>query len=364
MTSMSLQSDASRFANRTSELLYQLSRPQTSAEVSIADILAATKSELSHIASDRLHHASVLGQGTSFRVTREEYHKRGASPYYVAVKRFLTPQNGPKSGHYQALLRELRLLMHLPLRTHGCIVQAVAYGWTESTQGLVQPYLIMDYSDHGNLIDYLRRCKIPIDERRELALDVASALKALHDCKVVHGDIKPENVLIYDNNDYEGMDIIRPQVARLADFGGSIIEQDFDFLPEIAYLGTPKYLAPEIAGYIKGTGLCPFEIYKKADCYSLGLLIWETMKNGQSYIDPASRKPGESVESFLERIISSGKDVLCGLALAYCDTTEDMIEHTVIGSAIKGTLAMCLKDNPSERALLEDVIQTLAKGTR
>jgi serine/threonine protein kinase len=225
----------------------------------------------------------------------------------------------------------------------------------------------MDYSAHGNLIDYLRRCKIPLDERRELALDIASALKVLHDCKIVHGDVKPQNVLIYDNNDYEGMDIIRPQVARLADFGGSIAEQDFAFLPDVTYLGTPQYLAPDIAGRFKHNNLdalSSFDIYKKADCYSFGLLVWEVMRNGQSYIDPATRKPGESVESFLERILVSGEDVLCGLALEYCDTTEEMVKHTVIGSAIKTTLAMCLKDNPSERAMLEDVVQTLARGTR
>lgn len=359
--------------------------------INAEDILTATSGELSHIPASHLRNPMVIGQGTSFRVTREEYHKPASgdgvgqqhhySPYYVAVKRFWTQPGGRYNAHkkppYAGLLRELRVIMHPPLRTHGCIVMAIAYGW-DPDRGLgEQPYLVMDYSDHGNMVEYLKRCSITLEERRELAVDVASALAALHSCGIVHGDLKAENVLIYDNEDVDAQlqnFNVRSQLARISDFGSAISKEDTLSGSPVTYLGTPAYLAPELAGrpHIRAIGPSPtFEDFKSADVYSFGLLLWEIAKNGEKYVEVRSLGAGGpgrlssqvDLDSFLNTMCALKCNALMNSAVEFCASLEETAELPGIRAAFQDTLALSLKDDPQQRGSMEDVMPVLAKGT-
>lgn len=345
---------------------------QVVTDFSVADIVAATKNEVPFIVPYALTFDKDLGQGTTFRVTRELYNNAGRTPYYVAVKRFVAVRDVPNNPRkrYAGVLRELRVLTHPPLRSHGCIAQVIAYGWTENQSHGLQPYLVMDYSENGTVVQYLKLRSIPLHERRELALDVAAALKAVHECGIVHGDIKAENVLMFDNNspvDPDDEYILRPQVARLADFSCTVFEQDFINQSEVYYLGTQTYNAPEIAGRsvcrytsIKQT----FDLFKLADCYSFGLLLWEVINNGRPYHDSAALRPGEKVNDFLDRISGDGQDTLCGLALSFCDTLEEVKANPEIADAVKKTLSSCLRDDPFQRCTMDEALTFLADGIR
>ncbi|OTA84862.1 hypothetical protein M434DRAFT_166065 [Hypoxylon sp. CO27-5] len=255
--------------------------------------------------------------------------------------------------------------MHPPLRSHGCMIQALGYGWVDDPQEGGQPYLIMDYSHHGTLVEYLQRCRTTIDERRELALDVASALKALHESRIVHGDVKPENVLVFDNDDNEGREINRPQVARLSDFSGVIFEQDFTQKSHVTYLGTERYLPPEMLGLTDGSRneLPSFDLFKNADIYSLGLLFWEILKNGQSYIDPRLKEEGETDLDFRRRISNREPDALYVLAKEFLDSSGEYVESKHSIAFIKA-ISMCLGDSPNCRGSMGDISQALAQGIR
>ena len=135
-------------------------------------------------------------------------------------------------------MRELRVLTHPPFRNYECLIEALAYGCPELG---VYPYLVVDYADHGTLAEYLQRITPPVDQCRHLALDVAVGLQALHHSEIVHGDLKPDNVLVFDCAGE------RQQVAKLADFGASIFEVDFDDGP-VSYRGTARYNPPKQEG--------------------------------------------------------------------------------------------------------------------
>lgn len=96
---------------------------------------------------------------------------------------------------------------------------------------------------------------------------ITLGLAYLHSKKVVHCDIKPENILI----DNEGQ-------VKLADFGLSIILEGVESTTkETGIRGTAAYLAPEVAKEV-GTGFA-------ADIFSLGVTVIE-MLTGES---PRSR---------------------------------------------------------------------------
>jgi serine/threonine protein kinase len=118
-----------------------------------------------------------------------------------------------------------------------------------------------------------------------LACDIADGITALHACGVVHGDLKPQNVLIFK----EGERI----VAKLGDFGfsGLIIAQE-DIRGQ-----TRKWVAPEYLSRLDGRSKVP---EASGDIYSYGLLvtyIWscgrplfEGMGGNPADIDAAKRK--------------------------------------------------------------------------
>ena len=97
--------------------------------------------------------------------------------------------------------------------------------------------------------------------------DIADGLSALHMCGVIHGDLKPQNVLLFDDPETKG-----GLVAKVADFGFSNIE----FLKEGIRGESERWEAPE---RIHG---CPEEIMTAmqeldiagcaSDVYSFGLV--------------------------------------------------------------------------------------------
>lgn len=377
----------SRFSDDSGRAVALYSKRQGDQAVDVGDILAATKSQLPYIGPEQLQFHGILGAGTSFKVTREIYTKPvidplsqvRPSPYFVAVKHMiLSPRtNGNQDDHkrrtlYSSVSREIRVLMHPSLRDHCCIIPVLAYGWTNHPVEGANPYLIVDYSDHGTLTQYLRRCKIPLHERRELAVDVAVGIKVLHDNQIIHGDIKPDNILVFDSaNDYSS----RPQTAKLADFGSSLFEQDVQ--AGASYLGTSLYNSPEIEGRPRYNGnsnckpqaWCVTENtpkmsqYKKADVYSFGLLLWETAKNGADIIERYCLADGQSELDFLEKVCKTEKDGMLQRARVFCEKLKsDGVKENLL-DPIRQTFALVLRDDSLERANIADIIESLTRGS-
>ncbi|KAI9659824.1 MAG: hypothetical protein M1821_001175 [Bathelium mastoideum] len=373
-----------RFSDDSERSVALYNRRQGDQPVDVGDILAATKSQLPYVGPEQLQFHGILGAGTSFKVQREVYTKPVTDPssqvqpypYFVAVKHMILPPRsvGDQDAHkrrmlYSTVSREIRVLMHPPLRDHCCIIPVLAYGWTNHPSEGANPYLIVDYSDHGTLTQYFRRCTIPLHERRELAVDVAVGIKVLHDNKIIHGDVKPDNILVFDSgNDYS----TRPQTAKLADFGASLFEQDVE--SEASYLGTSIFNAPEIEGrprhmskehQVKGQwGILDdnsrISQYKKADIYSFGLLLWETMKNGEDIIEKTWLAEGESELEFLNTICETESNGMLQRAYRFCDTLQG---NEVLVNLVKETFGLALLDDASERADIEKIIESLKRGS-
>ena len=121
------------------------------------------------------------------------------------------------------------------------------------------PYIVFEYVKGETLKQRIARVgALDTQEAIAYAIEVARGLSVAHSRKMVHRDIKPQNVLI----DEEGR-------AKLTDFGISRqLEQD-GVTATGRVLGTTDYVAPEQA---MGKGVDP-----RSDVYSLGVVLYEML---------------------------------------------------------------------------------------
>jgi len=123
-------------------------------------------------------------------------------------------------------------------------------------------YYVMPYVEGESLRERLEReHHLPVDEAIRHAFSIASALDYAHRQNVVHRDVKPENVMMYEGE------------AMVMDFGiaKSVIESGERSITQSgALFGTPAYVSPEQAagaGHVDG----------RADQYSLGVVLYEML---------------------------------------------------------------------------------------
>lgn len=345
--------------------------------VGIGAVFAAAGNDLPFIPLRRLAREIQLGRGGTFQVTRETLRAGPEdAPHYVAVKRVITRSESTKEfqNRLANVLREVRVLREPSLRSHPCIITPLGFGWSADHWHGSSPYLVMEYCDHGTLAEYLDRCKTTFQERQGFALDVALALECLHSHGIVHGDVKQANVLVSDKyilpEDEDRVDGggLRPQIAKLADFGNVIFKRDIELHKDVSYLGTTKYNAPEIRGHT--TSGCPdnktsFELYKAADCYSFGLLIWEVARVGASFIH--SSRPGDTYEDEINRLYLRGKDMALKHAVMFLESWGNVLDelHVDVKTAniFKNTCILCLKDDPLQRGDIQQIVHAISQGT-
>ncbi|MDP9204344.1 MAG: protein kinase [Gemmatimonadota bacterium] len=123
-------------------------------------------------------------------------------------------------------------------------------------------YYVMPYIEGESLREHLaRENQLPIDEAIRHTCSIASALDYAHRQDVVHRDVKPENVMMYEGE------------AMVMDFGiaKSVMESgERSITLSGALFGTPAYVSPEQAagaGHVDG----------RADQYSLAVVLYEML---------------------------------------------------------------------------------------
>src|SRR5215208_7198809 len=150
--------------------------------------------------------------------------------------------------------------------SHPNIVQVYDRGEAEDGTS----YIAMEYVPGGTLKERISERGAPDPGvAASLALQIAEALDAAHECGVVHRDIKSQNILLSATGD-----------AKVADFGiaRAADETTISHLGDI--LGTAKYMSPEQA---TGKPATP-----KSDLYSLGVVLYEMLTGELPYTAESS----------------------------------------------------------------------------
>ena len=141
-------------------------------------------------------------------------------------------------------------------------------------------YIFMEFCDQGDLKQFIKRRSasnfLPEEEARHILLDVVKGLSHLSKvCKIMHRDIKLDNVLVKrkvlnDDDCHLSMDQdstlpLHEYEFKLGDLGLAKNVMDESEL-QATQCGTPLYMAPEVInGYL-------YDL--KADVWSLGTLLF------------------------------------------------------------------------------------------
>src|SRR5215471_6933545 len=241
--------------------------------------------------------SETLGVGATSRVIR------GFDPLIgrpVAVKLF--PPALAQGAARERFLREARVVGQL---SHPNIITLHDMGIEESTQ---VPYLVMEFVDGMPLDRVLEKGTLPLPRACAWMAYCAEALHAAHQRGVIHGDVKPANVLVTPDGKVKLTDFGMARVAR-RDTGDSPL------------LGTPAYWCPEqIMGRPQDA---------RSDIFSLGVVLYEMVTGTKPF-------EADSLQGVCNRVLSS---------------TVPPPSHLQpsIPVGFDGVVASCLAKNPETR---------------
>lgn len=222
---------------------------------------------------------------------------------------------GVKSRAREEAHQEVSLLRRI---SAGCqhIVQ-----YSESFLERESLHIIMEFCEHGDLSQYLKKRKGYLMEENTIwkfLLQVGLGLQWLHSNRILHRDIKTLNVFLTAEDD-----------ARIGDLGvARVLSEEVNFASTL--IGTPYYLSPE---------LCEAKAYNdKSDVWAYGCVVYEMC---------ALRHPFEAKNqaALLCKILSGTRDA--PVPTSYSTDLQTLIEA-------------CLQYETANRPSMSDLLSSLA----
>jgi serine/threonine protein kinase len=177
-----------------------------------------------------------------------------------------------------AFHNEARMIAHL---VHPHIIRVLDYG----VQDWV-PFLVMDYAPGGTLRQRFTGRPAQISRLFPYITQMAAALQYAHDRRLIHRDVKPENMLLGTNGE-----------ILLTDFGFAMVVESINSRGTKDMSGTAVYMAPE---QLKGQPCAA------SDQYSLGVVIYEWLSGTRpfhgSFTEVASQQMLVPIQPLREKV--------------------------------------------------------------
>ncbi|XP_023991260.1 MAP/microtubule affinity-regulating kinase 3 isoform X2 [Salvelinus sp. IW2-2015] len=275
--------------------------------------IASCADEQPNIGNYRL--LKTIGKGNFAKVKLARHVLTGRE---VAIKIIDKTQMNPTS--LQKLFREVRIMKIL---NHPNIVKLFEVIETEKTL-----YLVMEYASGGEVFDYLvAHGRMKEKEARAKFRQIVSAVQYCHQKKIVHRDLKAENLLLdADMN------------IKIADFGFS---NEFTMGSKLdTFCGSPPYAAPELFQGKKYDG-------PEVDVWSLGVILY-TLVSGSLPFD------GQNLKELRERVLR-GKYRIPFYMSTDC---ENLLKRfLVLNPSKRGTLEQIMKDRWINAGLEENELK-------
>jgi serine/threonine-protein kinase len=331
---------------------------------------------------------SLLATGGMGRIYRAEQAPLGR---LVAVKVLRTPAIASETIATEFRKRFFREASILAKLQHANVVTLFDYGRIEGLDD-ERYFMAMEYLQGDTLALRLKNVRsLPVPDSLRILRQIARGLREAHKLGVVHRDLKPSNVMLVPEED--GVEVV-----KILDFGiGKLLgtDDDQELTQEGAFLGSPKYIAPEQVNERR--------VDQRTDVYALGVIAYECLSGrvpfeGQTNLETilahtnrpvpwlAERSPGtivpEVVESFVRRClekdpalrpqsmeealraISECERSLFGMSSLGSMTNEGPVSQRVIPQRHNESETLALTPSPQVQGQLRPSMGTASPLTR
>ena len=175
--------------------------------------------------------------------------------------------------------------------------------------------------------------RLPLDKILLIAKSVCHSVRILHDLNIVHGDLKPDNILIKKTS---------------LGFSGKLIDFDDSYFSgnpptdRESLVGTPEYYSPEQAAYImdEDEEISSSTLTLKSDIFTLGIILCEYF-TGEKPVLPSD----------------------CGCTWICIEKGKSFSYAKSVPTEIKNLIDWMLRKNSKERPTINEVFELL-KGLK
>jgi serine/threonine protein kinase len=247
-----------------------------------------------------------IGSGTTSRVDKARDNVIGRT---VALKTFIHTFDEDLEEQF---LREAQLVGQL---SHPAVVQLYDVGIDQ--EGI--PFLVMEYVAGQTLEQQLESSAPTVQRACAWAADLANALALAHRAGIIHGDVKPGNILITPDNK-----------VKLGDFGIARLTTQHSASGQLR--GTPAYLAPEqIQNEFQD---------QRSDQFSFGVVFYQMLTGIRPFA-------GKTLGAVCAQILND-------------EPVAPSHHNPAVPPALDQVVARCLAKNPNDRfASCEDLAKSL-----
>ncbi len=202
------------------------------------------------------------GQGVVWKA-----HRLGDPTSLVALKLV-------RGGHHRRVMTEMQTLRHLD---HSSVVRCHDMMHDDATESLV---LVLEWIEGTALSAAVGDARFGKQQRRLVIKHLAHALSYLHGRRVVHRDIKPQNVILTNGFWSSPVD---PGTVKLVDFGIALEVDSRRVTEPGRNVASLAYAPPELFGVVGGDG----DASPTRDVFAFGLLCYEVL-TGRRALDVAA----------------------------------------------------------------------------
>lgn len=291
---------------------------------------------------------SQIGKGTFGVVykAKDLLESRNAKSEFLAIKIMILPKTkNEKDRVYESEVKDEIKKYSNQIFNKRVVNIKDSFEWTKML------FIVMEYVDGKSFKDVLKESNniLTTEEIIYYFSEISLAIQGMHDMKMIHRDLKPDNILLTSNNKIKITDFGISHIKGFVNEGGSLQKTKKPSSP-----GTPRYSSPE--QYLDTSNSEDKSSYQ-ADIYSLGVMMYEatTGANVIKAHDPSMLvKKGESGNMELPKFYLKQTLIKEIVLPSYINPT--------IPNSLENIIMKCLEKNVEDRyGTAEEVCNDLMK---